>query len=203
MFKPPNSLKKKIITKAAEQETPPQQSYTLEDAGVIFLNGDVDDSTCGAAIRFILEANLNPPDSRDYDHITLFINSWGGYCHSGFGLIDVIAGSYIPVHTVAIGAIASMGFMIFIAGAKKHRMLTPNTMIMSHQWSGASWGKEHELIAGQKEIDIQREIVMKHYIKHTGLPKKNIEEKLLPAHDVWLTANEAKKLGICDIVKNL
>jgi len=197
------TLKKKSHTRAAEQEAQVPMTASLEDAGVIFLNGDIDDATCGAAIRFILEANINPPELRAYDHITLFINSWGGYCHSGFGLIDVMAGSKVPVRTVAIGAIASMGFMIFIAGEKKTRILTPNTMIMSHQWSGQSLGKQHELIAGQKEIDIQRDIVMKHYIKHTGLARKKIEEKLLPASDVWLTAAEAKKLGICDIVKNL
>jgi len=82
-------------------------------------------------------------------------------------------------------------------------MLTPNTMIMSHQWQGGTYGKEHELISSQKETEILRNIVMKHYLKYTGLDKPTIEEKLLPPHDVYITAKEAKKLGVCDIVKNL
>jgi len=63
---------------------------TLENTGVFFLNGDIDDENCGQAIRFILEANLSPPATRNFDHITLIVNSLGGLCHSGFALVDVI-----------------------------------------------------------------------------------------------------------------
>jgi prepilin-type N-terminal cleavage/methylation domain-containing protein len=120
-----------------------------------------------------------------------------------FALIDVMAGSRIPIHTVGLGMIASMGLLMFIAGKKGHRALTPNTLIMSHQWSSFFYGKEHELIAVQKEQKILSDMIMKHYLKYTGMPEKDIRKYLLPAHDVWLTAKEAKKLGICDIIKDI
>ena len=33
--------------------------------------------------------------------------------------------------------------------------------------------------------------------------EKKIRDYLLPAHDVWLSGKEAKKLGICDSVKQM
>lgn len=170
---------------------------SLEEHGIKLLTNEIDDENCDDVIRFILEANLNG----SFDHLTLIINSPGGYVTSGFGLIDVMAGSKIPVHTVGLGQIASMGLNIFIAGAKGYRTLTPNTLIMSHQWAGGRWGKEHELIAQQKQDEIVTRTIIRHYVKHTGLNEKKVREILLPAHDVFLTAQEAKKLGICDIVK--
>lgn len=177
---------------ATEKET-----KNLEEYGIFLLSDEIDDSNCDAAIRFILEANLNGK----HDHLTLIVNSPGGYVTSGFALIDVMEGSTIPVHTVGLGQIASMGLNIFIAGEKGHRTLTPNTLVMSHQWAGGHWGKEHELIAQQKSDELVTKQIIKHYMKHTRLSEQNIRKYLLPAHDVFLTAQEAKKFNICDVVK--
>ena len=37
----------------------------------------------------------------------------------------------------------------------------------------------------------------------TGMKEKDIREKLMPAHDVWLDGKEAKKLGLCDTVQDM
>ena len=169
----------------------------LDDYGIFLWSGEVEDEKCEDAIRFFLESNL----TGELEHMTLIINSPGGYVNSGFSVIDVMQGSKIPIHTVGLGLIASMGLNLFITGAKGHRLLTPNTLVMSHQWSGERWGKEHELVASQKRDTIISEMIMRHYKKHTGLSEKNIRKYLLPESDVYLTAAEAKKLGICDIVR--
>jgi ATP-dependent Clp protease, protease subunit len=182
-----------------DKGTPMSDKYkTIEEHGVFILTDEIDDHNCADAIAFILEANLN----NEFKHITLIVNSPGGNLASGFALIDIMSGSQIPVHTLGLGQIASMGLLIFIAGAKGHRTLTPNTLVMSHQWSGERWGKEHELIAQQKRDDIVAKIVMDHYTRHTKLSVADVRKHLLPAGDVYLTANEAKKLGVCDNVKD-
>lgn len=183
----------------SDKSLSPEKS--LNDHGVFLFSGTVDDITCDDAIKFILEANLDK-DCK-WDHMTMIINSPGGYCSDGFALIDTMFGSGIPIHTVGIGMIASMGLQIFLSGKKGTRTLTPNCMILSHQYTGASWGKEHELIASQKEFSILSEIVMRHYKRTTGMTEKEVRLHLLPAEDTWLTAKEAKKYGICDIVKDL
>lgn len=172
-------------------------SKSLDDYGIFLLSDELDDQNSDNAIRFILEANLNG----NHEHLTLIINCPGGYITSGFALIDIMEGSNIPIHTVGLGQIASMGLNVFIAGSKGHRTLTPNTMVMSHQWVGGRWGKEHELIAQQKQDGIVTQQIIRHYVKHTNLTEKRVREYLLPAHDVYLTANEALKIGICDKVK--
>lgn len=174
---------------------------SLNDHGVFLFSGEVNDMTCDDAIRFILEANLDKECK--WNHMTMLINSPGGYCSDGFALIDTMLGSRIPIHTVGLGMIASMGLQIFLTGKKGTRTLTPNCMILSHQYTGGSFGKEHELIASQKEFGILSEIIMRHYKRMTGMTEKEVRQYLLPPEDMWLTAKEAKKHGICDIVKDL
>ena len=43
--------------------------------------------------------------------------------------------------------------------------------------------------------------MVNHYKKCTGLSEKKVREHLLPPQDIWLSANQAKKLGICDSVR--
>ena len=112
-------------------------------------------------------------------------------------------GSKIPIRTIGMGMIASCGLLMFITGTKGKRILTPNTSILSHQYSWGSWGKEHELFARVKEFDLTTIRLMNHYKKCTGLKEEKIRSQLMPAHDVWLDAKEAKKLGLCDKVQEM
>ena len=131
------------------------------------------------------------------------ICSPGGDLNACFALLDVMMGSKIPIRTIGMGMIASCGLLMFITGTKGRRILTPNTSILSHQYSWGSWGKEHELFARVKEFDLTTIRLMNHYKKCTGMKEKDIREKLMPAHDVWLDAKEAKKLKLCDSVQEM
>jgi ATP-dependent Clp protease, protease subunit len=135
--------------------------------------------------------------------LNLIICSPGGDLNAAFSVIDVMRGSAIPVRTIGLGQIASAGLMIFIAGTKGHRLLTPNTSILSHQYSWGAFGKEHELFATVKEFDLTTKKMIEHYKKCTGLQEKKIRDVLLPPQDMWLSGEEAKKLGLCDDIKEL
>jgi ATP-dependent Clp protease protease subunit len=112
-------------------------------------------------------------------------------------------GSKIPVHTVGLGCIASAGLLTFISGAKGNRTITPNTSILSHQWSWGQVGKEHELIATMREFELTTVRMINHYKKCTGLSDKIVRERLLPPQDVWLSPQEALKYKLCDAVKDI
>lgn len=152
------------------------------------------------AVEWIFEANFT--EERP-EMLNLIITSPGGDLNAAFALIDVMRGSAIPVRTIGLGQIASAGLMIFIAGDKGMRILTPNTSILSHQYSWGAIGKEHELFATVKEFDLTTKKMIQHYKKCTGLTEAKIREILLPPQDVWLSPQEAKKLGLCDDVKDL
>lgn len=153
------------------------------------------------AIQWIFDNNFTEQERPQA--LNLLICSPGGDLNAAFALIDVMRGSKIPVNTIGLGQIASAGLMIFISGEKGNRILTPNTSILSHQYSWGAFGKEHELFATVKEFDLTTKRLISHYKKCTGLKEEQIRELLLPAHDVWLTSQEAKSYGLCDIVKDL
>ncbi len=172
----------------------------LEKAGICLFMSDVDESSCKDAIEFILKQNIAP---RKLKRLQLMICSNGGDVPSTFALIDVMKASKIPIHTIGLGVIASCGLLVFIAGEPGYRILTPNTSILSHQYSWGSYGKEHELFAQVKEFELSTERMISHYKKCTGLDEEKIRKHLLPPEDRWLSAKEAKKLNICDSVKTI
>jgi len=171
----------------------------LEKHGVMMLMDEIKSESVKPVIEWILKNNLS---LNQFERLTLIINSNGGSVTDAFALIDTMKGSGVPISTVGLGDISSSGLMIFMAGEKGHRILTPNASILSHQYSWGKWGKEHELLTASRGFDLTSEMIMNHYIKCTGMTEKKIRQNLLP-HDVWLSAKEAKKYGICDKIKEL
>lgn len=157
-------------------------------------------NTCKQAVEWVFDSNFQEERA---DMLNLIVCSPGGDLNAAFALVDTMRGSAIPIRTIGLGQIASAGLMIFIAGEKGQRLLTPNTSILSHQYSWGAFGKEHELFAQIKEFDLTTKRMIAHYKKCTGLKEEQIRDYLLPPQDVWLSALEAKKLGICDDVKDL
>ena len=176
----------------------PQAPADLYEAGIFLFMGSVDSDSCREAIDFILKQNT---EKKKKKNLKFMICSPGGSMPDCFALIDIMKGSRIPIHTVGLGMIASCGLLLFITGEKGYRVLTPNTSILSHQFSWGSYGKEHELFAQVKEFELSTQRMLDHYKKCTGLDEDQIREHLLPPEDRWLSAKEAKKLGICDKVK--
>jgi ATP-dependent Clp protease protease subunit len=176
------------------------QSPSVEECGIFLLMDEISDSTCKDVIQFIISKNISKPYPK---YLQLIINSGGGDLQAAFAVIDTMKGSAIPVYTVGLGCVASAAIAIFMAGEKGKRVLTPNTSVLSHQYSWGTYGKEHELLATVKEYELTTKRMINHYKKCTGLTEKKIREFLLPAQDIWLSATEAKKLGICDSVKTV
>jgi ATP-dependent Clp protease protease subunit len=174
---------------------------SLSDHGVYYFSSEFNTSTTKDVITWILDNNFQTGNK--FEHLTLMITSYGGDLMSAFALIDVMRGSSIPIHTIGLGVIASAGLMTFIAGAPGYRVITPNTSILSHQWSAGTYGKEHELIATQRQFDLTTQRMISHYKKCTKLNEKIIREKLLPPQDIWLSADEALEFRLTDAVKNL
>ena len=176
----------------------PKMQLLME--GVVVFMGDVTVESMSPLIDWILAENYSEKKKKE---LTLGICSRGGDLNACFALVDVMKGSKIPIRTVGLGMIASCGLLMFITGEKGRRVLTPNTSILSHQYSWGSIGKEHELFARVKELELTTERMINHYKKCTGLKETGIRKYLLPAHDVWLGAKEAKKLGLCDKVEQI
>lgn len=184
-----------------EGKMPPWMANDLHEVGYHLIMEDIDTTSCRAAIEWIMKANLTT--EKKLQNLNLVVCSNGGELASAFALIDVMKGSTIPISTIGLGIIASAGLLIFISGQKGSRILTPNTSILSHQFTWGTFGKEHELFAAQKEFDLTKQRMINHYKKCTGLTDDKIRKYLLPPQDVWMESKEAKKLGLCDTIKNI
>jgi ATP-dependent Clp protease protease subunit len=172
-----------------------------KETGLVYLFGSVTSESIVPLIDQIITANISM--SYNLNFITLIINSPGGDLDAAFALIDVMDGSRIPIHTVGLGMVASSALMIFMSGHKGKRVLTPNTTLLSHQWSCGVYGKQHELVQSQNLFEILDNKVYNLYKRKCKLSKKDVVKYLLPPNDVWLTPEDAVKFGICDEIKKL
>lgn len=176
-------------------------SQALADAGMYVFMGDVECNSIKPIIEWILHENYVSKKKRK--ELLLMICSSGGDMEAAFALIDVMHSSELAIKTVGLGQIASAGLLIFLAGTQGRRILTPNTSILSHQFSWGSDGKVHELFATMKEFDLTQKRMIAHYKATTGLDEEEIKTALLPPHDVWLSAEEALALNICDSISQV
>jgi len=177
-----------------------RQEKGLNDYGIIYLSGQIDEGTSESVCKEIIEFNIKG----ETDFIQMIINSPGGSCTSGFAIIDMMEWSSLPVYTTGIGMIASMGLLIFMTGAKNRRVITQRTSILSHRFSGFTIGNHSQLLANRKEEDLTHQRIIDHYLRYTNFTDKlELEKELLQDVDTWLSSEEAIKFGIADKVEGV
>jgi len=175
----------------------PYDMHSLESLGCHMLFGEIDIDTSYAACEFILKSNLSRNSS---DPLTILINTVGGETGEGFSIIDLMETSRLPISTVGIGTVASMGVLLVSGGTRGLRTLTKNAEVMAHQFSGYFSGKQHELIAVHAAYAQLEERFVKHFLKHSTMSKKQIMDVLFSPSDRYLTPAECLKYGLVDRV---
>jgi len=176
----------------------PDLTDTLWLRGIHVLMGDIDEDSGAEVVRWLLEGQTRqtPPE-----RLQLVIHSAGGETTTAFAVCDAMASSRVPVHTLGLGLVASAGLLVLMAGA--HRVVTPTTALLSHQWSGGYDGRQADLVAAGREVELQRRRMEAHYRRCTGLPVRRIRSELLGDADRWLAPEEAVELGIVDEVRRM
>ncbi len=159
---------------------------------IVFLAGPIDDDVANIVIAQLLFLQSEDPKK----DISLYINSPGGYIHSGLAIIDTMNHLKCDVSTVCVGIAASMGSMILSSGKKGKRFILPNAEVMIHQPSGGAEGKASDIEISARQILKQRERLNKIFAKNTGQTLNKIEKDM--DRDFFLDAEEAKKYGIVD-----
>jgi len=167
----------------------------LEECGIFFISGPIDQDTASAICEKIIEINLH----RRVEYMQLLINSPGGDWHAGFSIVDLMAWSQVPICTTGLGLVASMGLVVLMAGQKGHRVVTPHTSLLSHSFRAEGTGTRAELVARRKQEDWMHDQLVEHYLRHTSLKtEQEIANLLLQEVDTWLAPQEAVALGLAD-----
>lgn len=172
----------------------------------LFFTKQVDQASIGELTQKIIEIN------QDDDHlkklysvygleykpepIKIYIDSYGGLVYQCFGLLSVMERSQTPIHTIVTGCAMSCGFMILISGHKRfaHKLSTP----LYHQVSSGTFGTVKEMeekVEQSKKLQNQLEEIV---LEKTKISKKKLKEIFETKKDWYMTAEEAKDLGVVD-----
>ena len=189
-----NSTQGAAVKKIDEFNASDRIGIKLLENSVHFLTGEITEENVNECIKWLIYENLEAKEKV----LTLYVNSSGGDLYQAFALIDIMRNSKHVVRTVGIGSVMSAAFLIFTSGDQGERHIAANTGIMCHQFSGGTDAKFHDLKAEMKENEMLNKKMVEILKNATGLAPSRIKTKLLPASDVYLTAQEAIELGIAD-----
>ena len=185
-----------LVPYVIEQTSRGERSYDifsrlLKDR-IIFLGGEVDDTTANLVVAQMLFLEMEDPDA----DIMLYINSPGGSVTAGMAIYDTMKYLKCEVATVCVGLAASMGAFLLTAGAKGKRKALPNAEIMIHQPSGGARGQATDIqIHAEQILRIKRRL-NEEMAKNTGAALEKIELDM--ERDRFMTAEEALAYGIID-----
>ncbi len=168
-------------------------SRLLKDR-IVFLGGQVDDETASLIIAQMLF--LSNEDSKM--DINFYINSPGGSVTAGLAIYDTMQFLRCQVATYCVGQAASMGAILFTAGAKGKRYMLNNSRILLHQplISGVLEGPATHLDIQAKEILRLRGRLYSILSTHTGKPVDKIEADC--DRNRWVEAHESIEYGLAD-----
>nr|YP_010993150.1 ATP-dependent Clp protease proteolytic subunit [Oxandra macrophylla]YP_010997794.1 ATP-dependent Clp protease proteolytic subunit [Oxandra martiana]YP_010997879.1 ATP-dependent Clp protease proteolytic subunit [Oxandra laurifolia]YP_010997964.1 ATP-dependent Clp protease proteolytic subunit [Oxandra guianensis]WOZ09252.1 ATP-dependent Clp protease proteolytic subunit [Oxandra macrophylla]WPF64437.1 ATP-dependent Clp protease proteolytic subunit [Oxandra martiana]WPF64522.1 ATP-dependent Cl len=162
----------------------------------LFLGQDVDDEISNQLAGIMIYLGIED-ETRD---IFLFINSPGGYIIPGFGLFDTMQWVQPEVYTICLGLAASMGSFLLVGGEITKRIALPYAWIMIHQPASSFFDDDDsgEIIVEINELMQIYDDVIKVYAQRTGAPLWVIAVDI--ERDVFLSAEEAQKHGLVDLV---
>ena len=168
-------------------------SRLLKDR-IIFIGTPIDDYVASLVIAQILFL-ANEKKNQD---INLYINSPGGYVHSGLAILDTMNFVQCDIQTCCIGMAASMAAVLLTAGAKGKRIILPNARVMLHQPAGGMEGTASDIKIHADEIIKMRARINEIISECTGQAIEVIERDT--DRDFFMSAEEAKAYGVVDEV---
>jgi len=168
-------------------------SRLLKDR-VLFLGGPVTDDSANLIIAQLLYLSNEDPKA----DIHFYINSPGGSVSAGMGVYDTMQFVRPQISTYCIGVAASMGALLFLAGAKGKRHMLSNSRVLLHQplLGGVSEGQATDLSIQAEEMLRTRSRLYKVIQQHTAQDAKTIAHDC--ERDKWLDAEEAVAYGCAD-----
>ena len=158
------------------------------------LNGPVDETLSASIVAQLLFLEADAPERP----ISLYINSPGGSVTAGLAIYDTMTYITSPVTTTCVGQAASMGSLLLCGGAPGKRFCLPHSSVMVHQPSGGYFGQASDIAIHAKEILRVRGQLNEIYRRHLTTAHSIEEIERLMERDKFLSAEEAKEMGIVD-----
>ena len=175
------------------------KTYINVERNNIYFYGQVTADSCRVLAEKLNQLNQNaliykstlneaPPP------INLHIQSPGGSLMNTFYIVDLINNLETPVNTYVDGYAASAASLISVVGKKRY--MTQNSLMLIHQLSSGNEGKFDELDDEMKNLNLFMNIVKKIYLTKSNIKPIILDDIL--KHDIWLSSDQCKDLGLVD-----
>lgn len=128
--------------------------------------------------------------------IKLTISSYGGNVYDGLSLIAAMRASKTEIHTYVTGMAMSMGLVISVWGHKRYA--DKYATYMWHDIASMNVGKLEEMEQSAEQLKGVRTVLNGMIVERTKVKADRIKEMIKSKQDWYMTADEAKKQGICD-----
>jgi ATP-dependent Clp protease protease subunit len=169
-------------------------SRLLKDR-IIFLGTPVNDTVANLIIGQLLFLENDDPDKDIY----MYINSPGGSVSAGLGIYDTMRYIKPDIHTMCVGSAVSMGCFLLAGGTPGKRYSLPHSRIMMHQVSGGAQGNISDVEITLEEMQTVNAVLMGILAENTGMSLEDVKKHY--NRDKWMSALQAKDLGIVDAIK--
>jgi len=200
-----------FITNLEEEEqrvvmiTPEELMGSPEpDLRVIGLFSDVAEDKVAELVHALLYLNeLNISSKEETKKpIKFYLSTYGGSADDMFALYDVmrLVQSETEIHTVGMGKVMSAGVLLLAAGTKGERRIGKHCRVMIHSAMAGSHGSLPNLVNELEALQQLEEEYINALVSETKMTKEEIKNMLERKVNVYLSAEEAVKLGIADII---
>ena len=185
-----------LIPYVVEQTNRGERSYDiysrlLKDR-IVFLGGEIDDTTANLVVAQLLFLEMEDPDA----DISLYINSPGGSVTAGMAIYDTMQYTRPQVRTVCVGMAASMGAFLLMAGEKGKRLALPNSEVMIHQPLGGAQGQATDVAIRAEWLMKTKEKMIRMMADMTGQDLEKVRADV--ERDYFMSAQEALDYHIID-----
>ena len=181
------------------------------------LYGDVDEDVAASVIYALLslrESGIKTEIVQDdedetkeeivttHEPMTMMVSTHGGVAHEMFAIYDTMrmVQETCDIETIGMGKVMSAGVLLLAAGTKGKRRIGRNCRVMIHPVAAASMGDLIDIENETKEIKVLQKQYVTELVNNTKLTVPQIKKMMKKKLNIYLSAEEAVKLGIADEV---
>ena len=134
--------------------------------------------------------------------IEFYLSTYGGSADDMFALYDIMRTirQETEIHTLGLGKVMSAGVLLLAGGTKGRRRIAKNCRVMIHSVAAGNAGALHDLTNELEAIQDLQDMYTSCLAAETNLTEGDIKDMLNRNVNVYLSATEAVKLGIADII---
>jgi ATP-dependent Clp endopeptidase proteolytic subunit ClpP len=186
-----------------------------DEMRLIGLFGEVEENKIALLVAALIDladkAEVEvPKDPDDPDSETEIINepidfiisTHGGNADDMFALYDMmrVVKERCDIQTFGLGKVMSAGVLLLAAGTKGKRKIGKNCRVMIHSVVAGSAGSFHNLENEIEEIRFTQDAYLNALAAESNMTYTQLKKMIDKKVNVYLSAEEAVKMGIADII---